>query len=147
VRILQGEETKRSNESFGLSSQRQESCHDNYHPKSERCYLAKGTSRRDTTSKGASSHPCQGLYPSPPLYLPISTIILCLVVGSHERTALVGSLECREEKKKKKEPYPCLNGPCMHCHVDDGSGNLGRLFPAWHAHMLGIQHPVTTVPC
>ncbi|KAL7902688.1 hypothetical protein HDV64DRAFT_240863, partial [Trichoderma sp. TUCIM 5745] len=82
-------------------------------------------SRRDTTSKEASPILAKGPYPSPPLYL--STIILCLVVGLHQRTAPVGSLECC----KKKISLP--NGPCMHCHVDDKSGKVCRVFSCTHS--------------
>lgn len=83
-------------------------------------------SRRDTTSKGASSILAKGspIRALPCILLPTTattTIILCLVVGLHKRTAL----RCTSwifGMQQKKIPLP--NGPCMHCHVDDGSGNF-----------------------
>ncbi|KAL7921758.1 hypothetical protein ACQKWADRAFT_113320 [Trichoderma austrokoningii] len=97
--------------------------------------LAKSTSRRDTTSKGASILAKGPIRALPFILLP--TIYAYLVVGLHKRTALVGSLEC----EKEKIPLPC--GPCMHCHVDDGNGNVLSSFCI--AHARNIVNQVTTI--
>lgn len=69
-----------------------------------------------------------------------STIILCLVVGLHNRTALRCSWIFGMQQKR----YSCPTAlACIATLTTEVETFCRLFFSAWHAHMPGIQNPVT----
>ncbi|KAL6910236.1 hypothetical protein GGI43DRAFT_4922 [Trichoderma evansii] len=137
----QGKEIRLSHRPFGFSQQRVKTCYDNYCSDNQRAtlpVLAKGMSRRDTTSEGAAL-PSLPRVPSEPSLQPAGSIPasrnrLCLVVGLHEKSTQSTNARLWLDLWNAEESWiPLPNGPCMHCHVD-GSGNfVGFFFCRAHA--------------